>query len=354
MHRSRLGWAGVRAGWGVGGWVWLWVRIGLPDEFGRLVIVCPLLFESAAVGRGVRAVLGRLGVSGGGSDRGGGGVGGWGGWVEVLTVGPGGVAAELAVRGLGTSGEITVLLVGVGGGLDPLMDHLAGWADEVVGLGGERFEPSVIGCEDWRDVLGASVEDAGEDDVLGVLLEHTPAALTVRVLGVDSVISSPAHKHELFVRTGAAVCDTESCAFAVACEARSKFAPTRWGVLRGVSDGAGDVLPACVVDWIDARGRTRVLKVLGDVVRRRVKIGELSALCSRSNRALSMVNDQLAAWLVQECVVRGVVGRDRAADVLASCAGGVSGLWGDAGGVGGDGGSDGGGGDGGGGGGGGE
>lgn len=339
---------------------------------GRVVVLCPLSFESAAVRLAVRGVMGRLGLSnlvverggrmggrmggrggvsgvrGGIGVEGGMGVAGGGGGVEVLTVGPGGDAVARAVRGLGEGegggGEFTVLLSGVCGGLDPLLASLAVWAEEVVDERGGRFSPDVVGSWSWRDVLAVVDGDDSDAEVAvdadgdsaqggdGFFFEGTPASSMVRILGVESVISDPAHKRVLFGRFGASVCDTESHAFASACFERSRVRPTRWGVLRGVSDGADDVLPACVSGWVDERGRTRVGRVLRDVLFRRVSVGELTSLGSRSKRALSAVNDELAMWLLQEMVLRGAVSKDRAGEVVAMCGGNASLLWCDPGG----------------------
>ena len=248
-----------------------------------------------------------------------------------------------------------MLLAGVCGGLDPLLASLAVWADEVVNERGGSFSPDVVGCWAWRDVMAvvdgvdAEVVVAADADADtgssnghghghghvgdGCFFEGTPATSMVRVLGVDSVISDPAHKRVLFGRFGASVCDTESHAFAAACRERSRVWPTRWGVLRGVSDGADDVLPACVSGWVDERGRTRVGRVLRDVLLRRVSVGELTSLGSRSKRALSAVNDELAMWLLQEMVLRGAVSKDRAGELVAMCGGNASLLWCDPGGL---------------------
>ena len=75
----------------------------------------------------------------------------------------------------------------------------------------------------------------------------------VRVVSVAAPASTVADKHALRASSGADLVDCESEAFVAAAEQRG----WRWAIIRGVSDGMNEELPYEMLQWIDARGRTR-------------------------------------------------------------------------------------------------
>jgi nucleoside phosphorylase len=86
-------------------------------------------------------------------------------------------------------------------------------------------------------------------------------------------------------RSGADVVDMESAAFAREAMARG----WRWTIVRGISDGALDALPADVADWTDADGRTRAARVAVALLRRPALARDMARLGARSRRAMAAV-----------------------------------------------------------------
>ncbi|MBU3729096.1 MAG: hypothetical protein FGM37_07605, partial [Phycisphaerales bacterium] len=114
-----------------------------------------------------------------------------------------------------------VILAGVAGSLNPrCAAGTAHWAAAVVDAEGRRWIPPVQGS---------------------ARLAHGMDGLGQRVLaGMDRVIGSPEGKRALHACTGAAMVDCESASFARAASRHG----WRWGVVRGISDGADDAVPA--------------------------------------------------------------------------------------------------------------
>jgi nicotinate-nucleotide adenylyltransferase len=103
-----------------------------------------------------------------------------------------------------------------------------------------------------------------------------------RFIEAPAAVSTPEAKAHLLTATGAHAVDTESATFA-AC-ARAARIP--FAIVRGIGDAAGDALPAEVAGFVDARGETRVGRVLGALVRRPALAGELRRLARDSRGAL--------------------------------------------------------------------
>jgi nucleoside phosphorylase len=206
-------------------------------------IVCPLEFERSAL----RALGRRPGVA-------------------LHRCGPGAaaVAAWAAREGL-TAGS-TVVLAGVAGGL--AAEAPTGAAVEAAAVLGD-------GCPagGWRP-------------------RATLTALPrVTIVSVAAPITDAAGKRAERARSGAAVVDLEAAAFAREAEARG----WRWTVVRGVSDGADDALPAGVDRWTDADGRTRPARVAAAILRRPALLPGVARLGGRSRRAMAAVAEALAA-----------------------------------------------------------
>jgi hypothetical protein len=113
----------------------------------------------------------------------------------------------------------------------------------------------------------------------------------VSIVSVAAPITDAAGKRAERARSGADVVDLEAAAFAREAEARG----WRWAVVRGVSDGAGDALPAGVEGWTGADGRTRVASVAVAIVRRPALLPEVLRLGARSRRAMAAVAVALEA-----------------------------------------------------------
>lgn len=216
-------------------------------------IVCPLEFERSAL-RGLARLPG----------------------VRVHRCGPGAAAVAAWAAAAGIPGGATVVLAGVAGGL----------GDGVPG--GSAIEASAVlgdGCPEggWRPTSA----------VTGL-----PRAT---VVSVAAPITDAAGKRAERTRSGADVVDLEAAAFAREAEVRG----WRWAVVRGVSDGAADELPAGVGGWTGADGRTRVASVAAAIVRRPALLPEVLRLGARSRRAMAAVAVALEAAIGSNGVRHG-------------------------------------------------
>lgn len=211
---------------------------------GADLILCPLAFEAAALRRdlGARA--------------------------RIVVVGPGasaGAAASLIAR---TNGERPrrVVLAGLCGGLRPT--PAAPSIHTILDAAGAR----------WTPPLRAPGE---------------PAVL----IGTDDIVGDPRAKADLAARTGAALVDTESHHVARAIAELG----VPWGVVRAVSDGPDDALPAGIGSWVDSRGRTRLGAVALACVARPSVVPDVIALGRRSKAALDALATAVRAVLDAEC-----------------------------------------------------
>ncbi|MFM1822245.1 MAG: Nicotinate-nucleotide adenylyltransferase [Planctomycetota bacterium] len=173
-----------------------------------------------------------------------------------------------------------VLLLGLAGALDDdLHAGTAVFATHVTRDGGGELRSAL-----WH--RGCSLEGSS-----AFAPGRTPECL--RIAETEAPATTPAEKTALRTATGAHLVDTESHAFAECATA----AGIAWVVVRGISDGAGDTLPPEVADFVDARGETRPLRVLGAIARRPALLGELARLARRSRTAMrdaSFLADSLA------------------------------------------------------------
>jgi nicotinate-nucleotide adenylyltransferase len=98
------------------------------------------------------------------------------------------------------------------------------------------------------------------------------------------VATTPDEKSRLAAASRAQLVDLESYAFASCAEAVG----LRWGIVRGVSDGARETLPAELAGFVDASGETRPGRVLAAIarspslVRALMRIGRASRLALRN------------------------------------------------------------------------
>ena len=191
----------------------------------EIVVLCPLEIERRAASAAVAARA------------------------RVVRTGPGALAVARAVEGLDLASNGLVVLFGVAGGIAE--SPIAVTASDVIdGDTGERWTPTV-----------------GSDG--GVV-----------VVGVEAPIGTVEEKRALAARTGASVVDCESHGFARACAERG----VRWAIVRGVSDGPGDTLPACAATWVRDDGITNARRVAADLLRRPVLIAPVARL-GRATRA---------------------------------------------------------------------
>lgn len=158
-----------------------------------------------------------------------------------------------------------VLLVGLAGGLDPGLEvGRVVVAGEVVDAHGRIVKPPLV-------------EDLGVD------------APVVRVATAGRLVASPEAKLALARATDAQVVDLETMHFAEIARTRD----WRWGVVRVVSDGAGDAIPTALERFVDHHGRTRPGAVFGEVFRRPALIPVLRRMQATARAALSSLAETL-------------------------------------------------------------
>lgn len=186
----------------------------------RPVVVCPLEFERRAL------------LSAGLNQR-----------CEVICCGPGPTRVASWVKALGDSVQ-PIILAGLAGALVEHARAGSAWIiDEVIDAESDRR---------WRPTFVPPIRAQG--------FQRAGVAITSSTTG----IASREIKVELHRRTGAALVDLESVAFARAATDEG----LRWAIVRGVSDGLGESLPNGVESWVDESGRSRLLTVFGAIIRR--------------------------------------------------------------------------------------
>ncbi len=169
---------------------------------------------------------------------------------RVITTGQGPERVRRALKEANLPAGAWVVLVGVAGGLS--MGSGAHAAERVIDREGHGFIPT--------------------------LRAHSG----VTVLGVDEPVFEPEAKRRLARETDAALVDCESHSFACCAQELS----LEWGVVRAISDGSDDALPPEAVAWIDDAGKTRLGRVLFDLLRRPTLLPTLLRLSTKSDSAL--------------------------------------------------------------------
>lgn len=101
------------------------------------------------------------------------------------------------------------------------------------------------------------------------------------ILGLDRLVSSPHDKEAAFARSEAWAIDMESHHVARAAAAHG----LPFIAIRAISDQANETLPACLADFVDGEGRTKMSAVFAALIFGRVKLGALIATGRSSRRA---------------------------------------------------------------------
>ena len=135
--------------------------------------------------------------------------------------------------------------------------------------------------------VSAVVDEEGRLSVPDGALTALPRA---RCLSVAAPLGTPGAKRAEADRGRADIVDLEAAEFARVATARG----WRWHVVRGISDGHLDALPAGIERWTDAEGRTRLGAVAAAVLRRRARIGDLVRVGRDSSAAMRAVGEALA------------------------------------------------------------
>ncbi|MEY3026556.1 MAG: nicotinate-nucleotide adenylyltransferase [Planctomycetota bacterium] len=164
-----------------------------------------------------------------------------------------------------------VILLGVAGGLDPAL-------------------PSGAAV-----LIGRALADDGAPPIDSGL-PFLPAS----AVATTCIVRTPEAKAALRAATGASVVDLESYAFA-SC-AHSAGLPR--AIVRGVSDGARDTLPEGLDGLIDARGETRLSRVIASILRRPTLLSELVRLAPVARAAMRDAAFAADALALHDAVAR--------------------------------------------------
>lgn len=184
----------------------------------------------------------------------------------------GGVAARAAAlaQGFLDQGASGLLSFGIAGGLDPALAPGA-----LIVAGGVEYEDGTI-----------IASDAAWSRRLALALDHARSGL---LFGADRAIATAADKAALFSRNGALAVDMESGAMARM--AAAKGVP--FAVLRAVADPADRALPLSALAGLDAKGNTRPLAVMRQLLARPGDLPGLIRVGRDSQTALSALRHAL-------------------------------------------------------------
>lgn len=183
---------------------------------------------------------------------------------KIIVSGPGADAVRAAVRELKADPPPLVILCGVAGGL--LETAVA---------------PRIVKILD-RNARSWTAPVVVPGDEPGVT-----------VLALDEPVETVERKSALSRAYAAALVDCESHAFAEEATALG----LRWGVVRGVSDGPGESLPAGVGEWVDDRGRARIGRFLGHCILEPAAFFAALRLRKRSRAAMKAAAARLVELL---------------------------------------------------------
>lgn len=118
----------------------------------------------------------------------------------------------------------------------------------------------------------------------------------VTVIGLDEPASTVERKRRLAGAYGAHLVDTESHAFAAACTRLG----LRWAVIRGVSDGPDEALPAAVMQWVDEKGRARPVRLLLHMILEPATLPAALRLRRRTKAAMRAVASRALELVIAE------------------------------------------------------
>lgn len=186
--------------------------------------------------------------------------------------------AQVISQHLITEGCGKLISFGIAGGLDPKLlvgdvvfsTYVTTMLDEVFGARSDTKSPSLR--------LGGS----------GRLV-------TAGVLGVDRIAFTPSDKAKLYQISRAGIADMESHSVARAAQTEGKS----FMVLRAVSDGAKDTLPAYVESAVSAEGKPLLAPILKGLASNPTTLPHLLNLKKNTDRALASLEETSARILPQ-------------------------------------------------------
>jgi nicotinate-nucleotide adenylyltransferase len=191
---------------------------------------------------------------------------------EVIPCGIGAGAAFSWPGGPSPAAGDTVILSGVAGALVPSCPPgSAHWASVVVDAEGRRWVPPIQGRN------------------------------AVTLAGTDGVIATPAAKAAEHARSGAAMVDCESATFARTATARG----WRWGIVRGISDGADESIPHWMPALLRRDGSIDAVAVARTLLANPMRAIDMMRSGQSAARAMRSVCDLLVTFAGEPIETRG-------------------------------------------------
>lgn len=200
---------------------------------------------------------------------------------SILPSGSSSARAREAAQHLLDEGCEKLLSFGVAGGLDPALR-----------VGDVIFSNHVVTSLDES----YGTRPSGEQKK--IKMRASNQTLSASVCGVDMILFTPAEKAALYTTSHASAADMES--HAVAREAQTRGLP--FFIMRVISDGAGDKLPAFVAKAVNAAGQPQVMPILKGLAVNPFSLPQLLKLKKNTDQALSSL--QLAATRILPTLVR--------------------------------------------------
>ena len=102
-------------------------------------------------------------------------------------------------------------------------------------------------------------------------------------------LSTRGERDRLHRSTGATLVDQEAASFVALAERTRR----PWAIIRAVSDGVEDRLPAGIDGWIDGSGQVRPLRIMAACLKRPMTIRSLLRLRRTSDQALQALTGSL-------------------------------------------------------------
>jgi nicotinate-nucleotide adenylyltransferase len=175
-----------------------------------------------------------------------------------------------------------VILAGVAGALSrACMKGTARWASAVIDAEGRRWIPTVRGSGNGADA-------------------SSPAGEAV-LAGTDGVVASVEDKRSLHERTGACMVDCESASFAREASSRG----WRWGVVRGISDGADDAVPSWMPQLLRPDGSVDAGAIAGTLIANPLRATCMMRSARDAGHAMRAACALLAAFAQEPHETRG-------------------------------------------------